>query len=131
MGVVYLKDKPEAESFSYAYVEDAEGKLVRVATANLKKVLGLIEPIDMEIKLLADSWTLSENGTYYIQPVTIEGITVNSRVELKATPEQIIELRNDELALFIGNENGTVAAYCMHGTPSEDMTFEVRITEVL
>lgn len=131
MGVIYLKDKPETESFSYAYVEDSEGKLVRVATNNMKKVLGLVEPFDAEITLLAANWTLSENGAYYMQPVTIEGTTENSRVGLQATPDQIIQLMNDELTLFIGNEKGVIAAYCVNGTPAFDMTFDVRITEDL
>ena len=131
MGVIYLKDKPEAESFSYAYVEDAEGKLVRVAIDNMKKVLGLVDPIDSEITLLSGSWTLSENGLYYTQVVTIEGTTENSRVELEPTPDQIIQLMNQELTLFMGNTGGTIAAYCVNGVPSEDMTFEVRITGVV
>lgn len=131
MGVIYLKDKPEVESFSYAYVEDAEGKLVRVALENMKKVLGLLDPIETEITLLADGWTLSENGAYYMQPVNIEGTTKNSRVELLATPDQIIQLMIEELTLFIGNKNGNIVAHCVNGTPSEDMTFEIKITEVV
>lgn len=129
MGVVYLKDKPEAKSFSYAYVEDAEGKLVRVATEDMKKVLGLVDPIDTEITLLAANWTLSENGAYYEQVINIDGITAKSVVSLRPTPEQVIRLMNDELTLFIGNDNGTVIAHCVNGTPSEDITFEVRIEE--
>lgn len=131
MGVIYLKDKPEVESFSYAYVEDAEGKLVRVALENMKKVLGLLDPIETEITLLTDGWTLSENGAYYMQPVNIEGTTKNSRVELLATPDQIIQLMIEELILFIGNKNGNIIAHCVNGTPSEDMTFEIKITEVV
>lgn len=129
MGVIYLKDKPEVESFSYAYVEDAEGKLVRVALESMKKALGLIEPIETEITLLADGWTLSENGAYYVQPVSIEGITANSVVELRPTPEQAINIMTDELVLFIGNDNGVIVAHCVNGVPSEDLTFEVRIKE--
>lgn len=129
MGVIYLKDKPEVESFSYAYVEDAEGKLVRVALESMKKVLGLLDPIETEITLLADGWTLSENGAYYIQPVSIEGLTRKSVVDLRPTPEQTIKLINDELILFIGNDNGNAIAHCTNGVPSEDLTFEVRIEE--
>lgn len=131
MAVIYLKDKPEAESFSYAYVEDADGKLVRVAIDNMKKALGLVEPVDASITLLADNWTLTDDGTYYTQAVTVEGVTEYSRVELQATPNQITSLMNDEIALFIGNESGTITAYCINGTPSMDMTFDIRITEVV
>lgn len=131
MGTVYLKDKPESDSFSYAYVEDADGKLVRVAISNMKKVLGLIDPIATEITLMSDNWTLSENGSYYTQSVTIEGTTANSRVELLTTPDQLVRLMNDEITLFIGNDNGNIRAYCVNNIPSEDLTLEVRITEVV
>lgn len=131
MGVVYLKDKPEADSFSYAYVEDAEGKIVRVTIDVIKKMLGLVDPIETEITLLSDHWTISNSGAYYTQPVVIEGITKNSKVELLATPDQMIRLMNDELTLFMGNDNGTIMAYCVNGTPSEDMSFEVRVSEVM
>lgn len=131
MGLIYLKDNPEAESFSYAYVEDENGNLVRVALSNFRRALGIFDPIDTEITLLANSWTLCATGAYYTQPVTLEGITENSRVELRATPDQIVQLMHDELTLFIGNENGVLTAYCVNGTPSEDLVIEVRITEVL
>ena len=131
MGLIYMKDNPEAESFSYAYGEDSEGNLVRVARSNFRKALGIFDPIETEITLLANEWVLCDAGTYYTQPVTIEGTTRNSRVELLATPEQLVQIRNDELALFIGNNEGAIAAYCMNGTPSEDLTFEVRVTEVV
>ena len=129
MGVIYLKDKPEVESFSYAYVEDAEGALRRVAIDKMKLALGIIEPFDANITLLADNWVLSENGKYYTQFVTIDGTTAKSVVELRPTPEQAIDLMNDELTLFMGNDNGTIIAHCVNGTPSEDLTFEVRIRE--
>lgn len=131
MGVIYLKDKPEVDTFSYAYVEDVEGNFRRVTLENMRKALGLLDPIETEITLLAANWVLCDTGAYYTQPVTIEGTTENSRVELLATPDQIVRLMNDELTLFIGNANGTITAYCVGGTPSDDITFEIRVTEVV
>lgn len=132
MGIFYLKDKPEADSFSYAYVETAEGSFIRVSKENMKKALGLIAPIDTEITLLASNWALCDTGAYYTQLVTLEeGITItaNSKVELRPTPDQVVQLMHDELALFISNDNGVVTAYCVNGTPSENLTYEVRIKE--
>lgn len=129
MGVIYLNNKPETESFSYAYVETEEGAFVRVSKENMKKALGLVDPIDTEITLLADKWALSDDGMYYTQIVTIEGTTANSAIKLRPTPSQTIQLMNDELTLFMGNDNGVITAHCVNGTPSEDMTIEIRITE--
>lgn len=130
MGLVYMKDKPEAESFQYAYVEDADGNLVRVAVENMKATLGIVDPMDVKITLDADGWVLSADAAYYTQELTIDGATVNSKVELQPTIDQLVQLMNDEITIFIGNEDGVITAYSVNGKPSEDMTFDARITEV-
>jgi hypothetical protein len=130
MGIVYLKDKPESESFSYAYVEDADGNLVRVSKDKLKKELGIVDPFNAKITLLRDEWTIDEDSKYYFQPVILDEITLYSRVELLATPKQIVQLMNEEITLFLGNDEGTIYAYCVNGIPSADMSFDVRVTEV-
>lgn len=131
MGLVYLKDKPEAVSFSYAYVETDDGTLVKVSRENMRKALGIIPPIDASLTLSPDMWELSENGIYHTQTVSIEGITKNSKVELLPTPDQIIRLMNDELTIFVGNENGVVTVYSVNGIPKDSITFDIRITEVV
>ena len=90
MGLTYLKDKPEGTSFSYAYVEDADGNLVKVSLDNIKSLLG-VKYEDIEITLLANNWTISEDESYYYQPIEILNSTANSRIDLQATPSQIIQ----------------------------------------
>lgn len=131
MAEVYMKDKPEAESFAYAYVEDSAGKLVRISLANLKEVIRLSEaPISVNLDLLEASWVASSDGTYYTQSPTIEAGTANSKVDLNPTPEQIIELMLAEITIFIANNNGVFTAYAVNGKPANDMTIEAIITEV-
>lgn len=131
MGVKYMKDKPETDSFAYAYVEDSDGRLVRIAKEKMKEVLGIVDPVDTEISLFANGWTLSEDSTHHTQSVVMENITANSKVELMPTPQQVIQLFSDETTIFIGNADGTIIAYAVNGVPSVDMTFRVRITEVV
>lgn len=131
MGVVYLKDKPEAESFIYAYMEDADGNLVRISIENIKKVLRINTSNDTEITLTMAGWTLSEDGSCYTQEIKIMDSTENSRVDLQPTPAQIIQLMNDEVSIFVANDNGVILAYSINGIPSTDMTFKVIITEVM
>lgn len=131
MGLVYFKDKPESDSFTYAYVETEDGMLVRVSIANMRKALGITPPVDTTLTLSPDLWVLDDSGIYYTQTLTIDDITKNSKVELLPTPEQIVQLMNDELTIFVGNENGIVTAYCINGVPKDSITFEIRITEVV
>lgn len=130
MGATSINTKPEAESFSYAYVEDADGKLVRVAVENMKAVLGIAASVSVEITLYADAWTISSDETYYTQIVNIDGVTINSRVDLTPTPAQIIQLMNEEVSMFLANEDGVITAYCINGTPSTTMTISAIISEV-
>lgn len=46
MGTVNIHSKPEAESFRYAFTEDADGKLVKVSFDNIKKLLNYISADD-------------------------------------------------------------------------------------
>lgn len=73
MGSVNIHSKPEAESFKYAFVEDAEGRLVKVSFDNIKRLLDYIsasdegeivsflEPIDGGIKV-----TMKDANTFEI-----------------------------------------------------------------
>lgn len=48
MGIVYMKDKPETESYSYVYVEDSEGNFKRVSKENMKKLLGYVSNSELK-----------------------------------------------------------------------------------
>lgn len=131
MAEVYMKDKPEADSFSYAYVEDVEGKLVRISVEKMREVLGITKAsFTAEITLKADGWILSEDGSYHTQGVIIDGIGINSKIDMQATPQQIIELMNEEVSLMIINDDADVVVYAIGGIPATDLTFDVLVTEV-
>lgn len=129
MADIYLNSKPVSESFAYAYVEDSDGKLVRIALDDMKLLLGS-GYVDGEITVVADSWVESENGEYFTQSVAVPNATVNSRIDLDPSPEQIIQLINESVSMFISNENGAIKAYALGSAPSTDMTFKIRISEV-
>lgn len=87
------------------------------------------KPIKMTtINLLASNWTGINSP--YSQVVTVNGVTENSKIDLQPTPTQLIELQNDDIALMISNENGTVTAYALNYKPISDYTMQVLITEV-
>lgn len=46
MGTININNKPEGESFKYAYMEDAEGNLVRISLDNIKRILDYIPASD-------------------------------------------------------------------------------------
>lgn len=131
MGLIYAKNKPEADSFSYAYVETADGSFVRIAVDNIKKVLGINTSTETTVTLLAANWVSSSDGTYFTQALTIENSTTKSRIDLEPTPAQYIKLMQDEASVFIANDNGVITAYSMNAIPSTDMTFKAKVTEVL
>lgn len=46
MGTTNIINKPEADSFKYSFVEDADGKLVKISLDNIKKILNYISAND-------------------------------------------------------------------------------------
>lgn len=131
MGLSHLKNKPEADSFKYAYVEDADGNIVKVATEKIKSVLGIDTRTAAEVTLYANSWIVSDDGDYYTQSLAIDGVTSNSKVDLNPTPAQIIQIMNEEISIFLANDDGVITAYSINDKPSTNMTFAVTITEVM
>ena len=131
MGLIYARNKPEAESFSYAYVEAADGSFVRVSIDNIKKVLGINTTTSTIITLTATDWVASADGSYFTQILTLDGSTENSRIDLQPTPAQIIQLIQDEASIFVANDDGVITAYSVNATPSTDMVFNATVTEVL
>ena len=129
MADIYLNSKPVTNSFAYAYVEDRDGKLMRISLDDIKVLLGS-GYVDGEITVVAAHWVESENGEYYTQEVAVPTATANSRIDLDPSPEQIIQLMDEAVSMFIANDNGVIKAYALGSAPSTDMTFKIRISEV-
>lgn len=83
------------------------------------------------ITLLKADWTESKEGTYYLQPVTIPETTANSKVDLQPTPEQLVMLMDEEITMYVANDEGKLTAYAIGDIPSEDITIKVLISEVV
>lgn len=81
------------------------------------------------ITLLADSWTGVNSP--YSQTVTINGVTSNSMVDLQPTPEQLAVWQDEGWAFTTLNDSGTVYVYVAGGHPTEDITIQVKIQEVV
>ena len=101
------------------------------ARQDIAKLERKIAPNTTQIMLSASGWTKSADGRYHTQPVTVAGATSNSKIDLSPSPEDIIQLMEDEVSLSVANNNGTILVYSYNGVPSVDMTLKVFITEVV
>ena len=81
----------------------------------------------VNITMPADSWKGGESPFY--QAVAVDGISVNSAVQLMPSVEQIEALHNT--ALTAVNEDGDVTVYAFGDKPSEDMTVQAALMEVV
>ena len=80
------------------------------------------------IFLPASGWT--EAANVYSQVVAVSGITVNSKVDICPTPEQLVELQVDGTVMMAVNEDGIVTVYALNNKPTSDYSMQVTLTEV-
>lgn len=81
------------------------------------------------VTLTAAGWTGTESP--YTQSVTIDGITVNSKVDLQMDSTAIgVMADSGTTAVYIANNNGTLTAYAVGEKPAADLSVQVTITEV-
>ena len=81
-----------------------------------------------EVTLKANEWV--GNASPYSQVVSIEGVTVNSQVDLTPSAEQLAIFYEKDLAFVTENEDGVVTVYAIGQKPQNDYTIQVTITEV-
>ena len=82
----------------------------------------------VDVDLYADAWQGSESP--YSQIVQIEGVTINSKVDLQPSVEQLSVFHNKDLAFTTENEDGVVTVYAIGDKPSIDYTIQATVTEV-
>lgn len=80
------------------------------------------------ITLFADQW--AGDTSPYSQDVSINGVNVNSKLDLQPTPLQLAALQNAEISLMAVNNEGRVIVYSLNGKPDADMEMQVLITDV-
>lgn len=81
-----------------------------------------------EVTLLAKSWVGSDN--LHSQVVNIEGVTINSQVDLTPSVQQLSVFYLKDLAFVTENDNGVITVYAIGERPQNDYTIQVTITEV-
>ncbi len=79
-----------------------------------------------EITLLAANWKGGESP--YSQVVEVEGVSVNSKVDLQPS----VEMLNDKVIAFsTENDGGVVTVYAIGDKPTNDCTIQATIVEVV
>ena len=79
------------------------------------------------ISLTADGW--SGNISPYSQIINPPGITVNSKVDIHPTAEQLNELLEYGISLQAINEDGLVTVYATGAKPTSNYNIQILITE--
>lgn len=85
----------------------------------------------LELTLPTADWDYSSEYGYYRQTVTVEGSTIHSKIDLQPTSQQLVELINNGISMFVANEDGVINVYAIGGNPGIDMTIQATKMEVV
>ena len=94
-----------------------------------EKLFSTYETI-ISIDLKANAWVESVGMTYHTQNVTIPNVTAKTKIDLQPTPEQLITMINNGIAMFAANDNGNVTIYSVGDRPVTDMVIQATRKEV-
>lgn len=81
------------------------------------------------ITLLAADWKGAESP--YSQVVSVEGVSVNSMVNLQPSVEQLEVFHDKVIAFTTENDGGVVTVYAIGDKPKNDYTIQATIMEVI
>ena len=82
-----------------------------------------------QVTLPADNWKGAESP--YSQVVEVEGVSVNSMVDLQPSVEQLEIFHDKDLAFSTENNDGVVTVFVIGDKPSNDYTIQATIMEVV
>ena len=82
-----------------------------------------------EVTLLASEWKGGESP--YFQVVDVEGVSVNSLVNLQPSVEQLEIFHDKDIAFTTENNGGTVTVFAIGDKPSNDYIIQATIMEVV
>lgn len=82
-----------------------------------------------EVTLLAADWKGAESP--YSQVVAVEGVSVNSLVDLQPSVEQLEIFHDKDIAFCTENDGGVVTVYAIGDKPTNDYTIQATIMEVI
>ena len=80
------------------------------------------------VTLLASAWEGVEAP--YSQVVTIDGVGVNTQVNLRPTAAQTAEMQDEDIAFIAENEDGVVTVWSINYKPEVDYEVQAILTEV-
>lgn len=82
-----------------------------------------------QVTLPAANWKGAESP--YSQVVEVEGVSVNSMVNLQPSVEQLEIFHDKDIAFATENDGGVVTVYVIGDKPSNDYTIQATIMEVV
>ena len=82
-----------------------------------------------EIELPAANWKGATSP--YSQVVTVEDVSVNSKVDLQPSVEQLEIFHDKDIAFSTENDGGVVTVYVVGDKPTSDYTIQATIMEVV
>lgn len=124
-----------SDIFSDVIVKEGmnNGERIMIENSDLleqwRSILGSLTVSELSLTVRADSWTLSENGAYYVQTLDIP-LRTNGQIELRPTGAQLASLIAQGISMFVGNVSGVAVAHAIGGIPMDDMTIKAIETVV-
>ena len=82
-----------------------------------------------EVTLLASGWKGGESP--YYQVVDVEGVSVNSMVNLQPSVEQLEIFHDKDIAFTTENDGGVVTVFAIGDKPTNDYTIQATLVEVV
>lgn len=67
----------------------------------------------------------------YFQIVEVEGISVNSKLDIQLSVDQLQQLHEKDIAFTTENDGGVVTLWAVGDKPTEDLVFQATLTEVV
>lgn len=75
----------------------------------------------------ATAWKGGESP--YSQVVTVVGITINSKIDIQLSADQMVLFHDKNVSFTVANERGVVTLYAIGDKPKNDCVFQVTLTE--
>lgn len=91
-------------------------------------VVGGTLPKLTTINIPAFEWTGLSSP--YSQTISVNGVNVNSKLDLLPNSDQFKSLQDEEVALTASNNNGVVTIFAIGNKPTIDYTMQLLITDV-
>ena len=88
-----------------------------------------VSPRVVSVFLPASAWEGEDN--LHSQVVSIDGVTLYSKVDLLPSVEQLAIFHNKDVAFVTENEGGVVTVYAIGDKPLLDYTIQAQISEVV